>query len=85
MAMTCIGFTAFLKVNAKSYTTVFAVGTTYQTDSADSPVVYMTTEITPESLVRIYETLGFKEEGNIAVKVSTGELLWTRMARLKFP
>lgn len=38
-----------------------------------SPTVYMTTEITPESLVRIYEQLGFNAEGNVAVKMSTGE------------
>ena len=39
----------------------------------DAPVVYMTTEITPEALVMIYEQLGFEPEGNVAVKMSTGE------------
>ncbi len=42
-----------------------------QTSAA--PVVYMTTEITPEALVKIYEQLGFNAEGNVAVKMSTGE------------
>lgn len=37
------------------------------------PVVYMTTEISPESLVRIYEALGRPAEGRVAVKISTGE------------
>lgn len=40
---------------------------------ADAPTVYMTTEITPEALVRIYNQLGFNAEGNVAVKMSTGE------------
>ncbi len=37
------------------------------------PNVYMTREISPESLVRIYEALGVKAEGRVAVKISTGE------------
>ena len=36
--------------------------------------VYFTKEITPESLVRIYEALGVKLHGNIGVKISTGEM-----------
>ncbi|MBQ2441264.1 MAG: DUF1893 domain-containing protein [Paludibacteraceae bacterium] len=36
-------------------------------------VVYVTQEITPESLVKIYEALGVKADGNVAVKISTGE------------
>lgn len=35
--------------------------------------VYFTKDITPESLVRIYEALGVPVEGKVAVKVSTGE------------
>ncbi|MDE6647006.1 MAG: DUF362 domain-containing protein, partial [Prevotella sp.] len=35
--------------------------------------VYVTREISPESLVRIYKTLGVKADGRVAVKVSTGE------------
>lgn len=42
-------------------------------DNAALPTVYMTTEITPEALVGIYERLGFNAEGNVAVKMSTGE------------
>ena len=36
-------------------------------------VVYFTKEITPESLIRIYEALGVSLKGKIAVKISTGE------------
>lgn len=38
-----------------------------------TPVVYMTKEITPESLVKIYEALGVAPTGKVAVKISTGE------------
>ena len=41
--------------------------------SNDKPVVYMTKEISPEALVRIYEALGRPAEGRVAVKISTGE------------
>ena len=37
------------------------------------PVVYMTKEITAESLVRIYDALGVVPSGKVAVKISTGE------------
>ena len=35
--------------------------------------VYFTSEITPESLIKIYESLGVELTGNVGVKVSTGE------------
>ena len=41
---------------------------------AAAPKVYFTKEITPESLVRVYEALERRAEGeNVAVKISTGE------------
>lgn len=42
-------------------------------DSLSLPTVYVTRDITPESLIRIYEALGRKAEGRVAVKISTGE------------
>ncbi|MCR5312175.1 MAG: DUF362 domain-containing protein [Bacteroidaceae bacterium] len=36
--------------------------------------VYFTSEITPESLVRIYDALGVPAHGHVGVKISTGEL-----------
>ena len=36
-------------------------------------VVYLTKEISPEALVRIYKALGVEAKGRVAVKVSTGE------------
>lgn len=35
--------------------------------------VYLTRDISPESLVKIYKKLGVKAEGRVAVKMSTGE------------
>ena len=40
---------------------------------AEKPVVYMTTDISPEGLVRVYDALGVVPTGKIAVKISTGE------------
>lgn len=39
----------------------------------DVPTVYMTQEISPAALVRIYEALGRPATGRVAVKISTGE------------
>ena len=47
-------------------------GTT-KTDAAETPKVYMYKEITPENLVKIYDALGRKATGKVAVKISTGE------------
>ena len=38
------------------------------------PKVYMTKEISPESLVRIYKALGVPAHGHVAIKISTGEM-----------
>lgn len=38
------------------------------------PKVYMTKEISPESLVRIYKALGVPATGHVAIKISTGEM-----------
>jgi uncharacterized Fe-S center protein len=40
---------------------------------AGKATVYVTRSITPEALVKIYEALGRKAEGRVAVKISTGE------------
>jgi len=49
--------------------------------AVNAPTVYMTTEITPESLVRIYDALNFTPEGKVAVKMSTGESARTNYLR----
>ena len=40
---------------------------------AEKPVVYMTKDISPEGLVRVYDALGVVPNGKVAVKISTGE------------
>jgi uncharacterized Fe-S center protein len=39
----------------------------------EGPIVYMTTEISPEALVSIYQALGRDVTGNVGIKVSFGE------------
>ncbi len=45
----------------------------HQTDSQDAPIVYMTTDISPEGLMAVYEALGRTPTGKVAVKLHTGE------------
>ena len=35
--------------------------------------VYFTREITPEAVLKLYEMLGYELEGNVAIKVHSGE------------
>lgn len=41
--------------------------------SGEKPIVYFTPEVSASGLVAIYEAIGRKASGNVAVKVSTGE------------
>lgn len=45
----------------------------HSSDSAAIAKVYMFTEISSDNLVKIYEALGRKATGKVAVKISTGE------------
>ena len=57
------------------------LGTTYSQNGISAatptgntpPTVYMTKEISPEALVKIYKALGREATGRVAVKISTGE------------
>ena len=42
-------------------------------EPGEASVVYMTNEISPEALMKIYEMLDVHPEGKVAVKLSTGE------------
>ena len=42
-------------------------------EAPNVPTVYMTEDISADGLLRIYEALGSREEGNVAVKISSGE------------
>ena len=48
------------------------------------PTVFVTRNITPEALVKIYHALGRKAEGRVAVKISTGESEKTGYLRPNF-
>ncbi|MCC8169982.1 MAG: DUF362 domain-containing protein [Oscillospiraceae bacterium] len=48
-------------------------GLEHRTDNEDNPVVYFTSDISSEGLTEIYSCLGFEPEGNVAIKLSTGE------------
>lgn len=39
----------------------------------DTSVVYMTSEISPEAIVKLYKALGREATGKVAIKISTGE------------
>jgi len=45
----------------------------FRTEDESAPVVYFTDNISPEGLMNIYHTLGVTPQGNVGVKVSTGE------------
>lgn len=51
---------------------------------AQKSIVYETREITPESLLKIYEALGVNPQGKVAVKISTGESEKTGYLRPQF-
>ena len=44
-----------------------------ETGGQGSSIVYMTTDISPEGLMNVYEALNWETEGKVAVKLSTGE------------
>jgi len=60
--------------NTKGKKQAKAAQTQAETTNQAEAVVYFTKEITPESLIKIYEALGKEATGKVAVKISTGEL-----------
>ena len=82
-------FTALLAISlsacAGSNAEAEVGGTTENTNDGTGSKVYFTKEITPESLVSIYEALGVSAEGKrVAVKISTGESSRTNYLRPEF-
>ena len=63
--------TGMKKILFVALAAVLAMSCTSQEPAA--PKVYMTTDISPEGLVKVYEALGVDFEGKVAVKISTGE------------
>jgi uncharacterized Fe-S center protein len=52
---------------------ILAAGAYSSPSAGDIPKVYMTTAISPAGLAALYEALGRKLPGKVAVKISTGE------------
>ncbi len=50
-----------------------AVADVSETTIADTSTVFMTTEISPEAIVKLYKALGRDANGKVAIKISTGE------------
>lgn len=53
---------------------VFSMTGIVEAEGTDAPAVYMTTDISAQGLMRVYEALGREAQGeHVAVKISTGE------------
>lgn len=63
----CLVMTGCAKSNTEN------VVTEEGTLAADTAVVFITTDITPENIVKLYNALGREAHGKVAVKISTGE------------
>ena len=72
-----IVFAALLAVSCGSPARSGAVASTESDDAAS--VVYFTREITPASLVRIYEALGVEAKGRRPSMTTTGEMWFISM------
>ena len=66
-------FAALASLAAVKSMPAFAVEPAAGMKVAAKAKVYMTTEISPAALVKIYEALGRQATGKVAVKISTGE------------
>ena len=71
MLVACLGF-MFLNCSNKTEKTD-KTEKILNDSTMEKATVYVTRDISPESLVKIYEALGRKAEGRVAVKISTGE------------
>ncbi len=60
-------------VESNATNTVSPTPSAATTSTGEKSTVYLTREISPEALVKIYNALGRKAEGRVAVKISTGE------------
>lgn len=49
------------------------IGLEHRVEDQNAPMVYITKDISPEAIVKIYNKLDFKPEGKVSVKLSTGE------------
>lgn len=83
----CLIFTGVIGMRQNSRNTTFvaeakptaavpannAAGAVLPDNDTDVPDVYMITDISPNALMEIYSRLDFDPQGNVAIKLSTGE------------
>ena len=67
--------TVFAKVNPKAASYKTHEVSTSSTNASDksAPLVYFIRDISPESLVKVFQATGYKTSDKVGVKVSTGE------------
>ena len=73
VAAVCICFALLVSLGTRDSKAAVTPMKTTASRQKGASTVYMTREITPESLVRIYKVLDFDAAGKTAVKISTGE------------
>lgn len=64
---------ALLSMSVITLTSTSCNNSGKHSDENALPKVYMTTDISPEGLMKAYKALGVKPKGKVAVKISTGE------------
>lgn len=67
------GFSTYSLRNYTSSSSQEKTPASFRVASADAPIVYMTKDVSSEGLMEIYNALGRKAVGNVAVKLHTGE------------
>ena len=75
MIFSLTSFALIAKPNPKAASYKTHEVSTSSTNASDKsvPVVYFIRDISPESLVKVYQATGYKTSGKTGVKVSTGE------------
>ena len=73
VAVVCLCFAAFAGFGVREAQAKTTPMKPSASADKNASVVYMTREISPEALVRIYKALDFDAAGKTAVKISTGE------------
>ena len=69
-----VGFALYINDSGKQVEYEYGYNITNKdTVTENTPTVYMTTDISGEGLMKIYEALNFQPTGTVAVKISTGE------------
>ncbi|MGD1818098.1 MAG: DUF362 domain-containing protein [Pleomorphochaeta sp.] len=62
-----------LEENSPSHSRIDLNSLEHLTTSKSAPIVYMTEEITSQGLMNLYKTLDVSPEGNVAIKLHSGE------------